>query len=75
MVLAMRDEVPAQEMVFSALRSAATVGRVTLMPFWSTKAMRREMARPPKTTRSWLLGRMLVWSWRAFSAACCRFIV
>lgn len=59
-VFAIKDEVPAQDMVFRASRSAAMVGSVTLIPFWSTKVMSNDIASPVKTTSSWARGRMLV---------------
>ena len=59
-MLAMRAEVPAQDIVVEALRSAPIVGRATPIEFWSIKAMRRAKARPEKTIRSLAIGSMFV---------------
>lgn len=58
----MSDDVPAHDIVSSALRSAAIVGKVILMPFWSMNETNRVTARVAKTTRSFFKGKIFVWS-------------
>ncbi len=70
-VLAISDDVPAHEMVFSASRSRAIVGSVTLMPFWSTNVISSVTDSVKNTTSSFFFGSRLVWSYKLFSAADC----
>lgn len=67
-VLAMRDAVPAHEMVSWAFKSAAIVGRAVDIPFWSMKDIKDGMASIHKTGMSFRRGSRSAWSWRAVSA-------
>lgn len=76
MVIAINELVPAQLMVDSALSSFAMVGKATPIPFWSTKEVNNETASALYTINIRFLGRMLVWSKTAASAAfCCSFMM
>jgi hypothetical protein len=59
-VLAIKLDVPAQAMVVAEWRSAPMVLKAIPIEFWSMKQIRREKARPQKTTISWPFGRILV---------------